>query len=213
MCILALNDLPRGVERAGSATLARLTRPKPRVALGDLFFFSFSKNSASSSPRPSHPGGAYRYTIDMDVNPYEADPDKIPPEDYYADVPLYGRYYPKPDDFQPDPAHINSTSAESLDYWASVLALCDASVRIYDDQEGGRDVFALGGVIIKSGHLNAHDKGRRASRDYSYADANEVEATELARKLLKDMRVPKIYFAGKVCANSLLTPHYYVFCG
>ena len=132
------------------------------------------------------------------MNPYEANPDKIPPDDQYADLPLYGRYHPRADDFQPRPEHTNSSTAESLEYWASVLALCDASVRIFDDQAGGRDVFALGGVIIKSGHLNAHSTGRRATRDYSYADANEVKATDLARKLLKDVRVPKIYFAGKV---------------
>lgn len=132
------------------------------------------------------------------MNPYEANPQKIPPTDRYADVPFYGRYFPRLDDFKPDRNYINSTSAESLKYWASVLKRCDASVRIYENTDGGRDVFALGSVIVKSSHLKECLEGRRGHRDYSYADANEVEATALARKVLGDVKAPEIYFASKV---------------
>ncbi|KAJ3565087.1 hypothetical protein NPX13_g7621 [Xylaria arbuscula] len=138
------------------------------------------------------------------MNPYEADPAKIPSNDRYSDVPLYGRYLPALDDFQPDSEHIRSVSEESLKYWASVLDLCNTSNRIYEGLEGARDVFAVGGVIIKSSHLHPRLEGRRASRDFSYADANEEKATALARAVLGDVRVPIIYFASKINGRDVL---------
>lgn len=138
------------------------------------------------------------------MNPYEANPAKIPTNDRYSDLPLYGRYFPASGDFQPDPKHTNSVSEDSLKYWASVLDLCNTSNRIYEGLEGARDVFALGSVIIKSSHLHAHLQGRRASRDFSYADANEVKATALARTVLKDVKVPIIYFARKINGRDVL---------
>lgn len=59
-------------------------------------------------------------------------------------------------------------------------------------------MFALGTVIVKSSHLKKTLEGRRSHRDYSYADANEVAATALARKVLDSSKVPRIYFAAKV---------------
>ncbi|KAK0609330.1 kinase-like domain-containing protein [Bombardia bombarda] len=130
------------------------------------------------------------------LDPYNADPDKIPNTDRYRREPLYGRYRPKPDDFQPDPKHFMSTTAESLKYWESVLALCDASIRIYENPDNGRDVFALGGVIVKSSHLNPLYS--QTYLDGTYADANEVQAIDLVRGALRDVRVPTIYFAGMI---------------
>ena len=132
------------------------------------------------------------------MNPYEADPEKIPDTDRYQDVPLYGRYLPRSDDFKPNPSHINSTSPESIQYWESVLCLCNPGNRIYENQDGGRDVFALGSVIVKSSHLKKILDGRRAHRDYSLADANEAEATALVREHVRSMKVPKIYFSNEV---------------
>lgn len=132
------------------------------------------------------------------MDPYETDPVRIPSTDLYADVPLYGRYSPKPDDFRVDLQQANSHS-----YWASVIELCNEFVRIYPADEGGRDVFALGSVIVKSSHL--HDT---QEIDYSYADTNEVRAIAIAKDLFKDtIRVPEIYFAGKVCGLPTGSPH------
>lgn len=127
------------------------------------------------------------------MNPYVTDPDHIPPTDLYADVPLYGRYFPKPDDFRVNLQHVNSQSPDSIQYWLSVVDLCNESVRIYPADEGGRDVFALGNTIIKSSHLHCSQE-----IDYSYADANEVRAISIAKSILEDIRVPEIYFTGKV---------------
>lgn len=137
------------------------------------------------------------------MNPYEASPEKIPCTDRYIAEPFYGRYSPRTNDFVPDKRYVNSASLESLEYWMSVLEQCDESVRIYDNIDGGRDVFALGSVIVKSSHLKEKLEGRRAHRDYSFADKNEVEATALARRVLGDIKVPGIYFAGKVRVSNL----------
>ncbi|KAM7215569.1 Protein kinase-like domain containing protein [Rhypophila decipiens] len=138
------------------------------------------------------------------MNPYTANPDDIPSTDRYADVPFYGRYLPKPDDFRIDRQHVNSQSPAALQYWASVLDRCDESVRIYPADEGGRDVFALGSIIVKSSHLHSPGESQHVQVDYSYADANEIEAIALAKKVLKGVRVPEIYFAGKINGRQVL---------
>ncbi|KAK2873964.1 hypothetical protein FQN49_001967 [Arthroderma sp. PD_2] len=138
------------------------------------------------------------------MNPYEANPDKIPESDRFADVPLYGRYDPQPGDFKPEQRHLNSTTPESLEYWEGVLKLCDTTVRIYENTDGGRDVFALGSVIVKSSHLKTELKGRRACRDYALADANEVKATTLVRGVVKDIAIPEILFADKIHGRDVL---------
>ena len=139
---------------------------------------------------------SFNLCFNLIMNPYESNPDNIPQKDRYADLPFYGRYFPRQDDFRVDPQHVNSQSPASLQYWASVVDLCDESVRIYPADEAGRDVFALGSVIVKSSHLH------NTEIDYSYADANELEAVAIARSVLKDVRVPEMFFAGKVPALS-----------
>ncbi|KAJ9301240.1 hypothetical protein DTO271G3_1375 [Paecilomyces variotii] len=138
------------------------------------------------------------------TNPYEADPEKIPTTDLYADVPLYGRYYQKPDDFHVDFQHVNSQTADSLRYWTWVIGLCTEDNRIYPADDGGRDVFALGSVIVKSSHLHAHKGAQYPEIDFSYADANEIQAIALAKTVLKDIKVPKIYFSGKINGHQVL---------
>jgi nucleoid-associated protein YgaU len=101
------------------------------------------------------------------TNPYEANPEKIPATDMYADVPFYGRYYPRPDDFRVDLQHVNSQTTDSLRYWASVVRLCTEDIRIYPADEGGRDVFALGSVIVKSSHLHASKGDQCTEIDFS----------------------------------------------
>ncbi|KAJ6114275.1 hypothetical protein N7486_000053 [Penicillium sp. IBT 16267x] len=138
------------------------------------------------------------------MNPYEADPEKIPTTDLYADVPFYGRYCPKPDDFCVDFQHVNSQTTDSLRYWASVVSLCTEEIRIYPADEGGRDVFALGSVIVKSSHLHAHEVAQYTKIDFSYADANELGAIAIAKTVLKDVKVPEIYFSGMINGRQVL---------
>ncbi|KAF1837236.1 hypothetical protein BDW02DRAFT_519448 [Decorospora gaudefroyi] len=138
------------------------------------------------------------------MNPYVANPNNIPPTDRYADEPQYGRYLPHPTDFTPAAQHIHSSTPASLTYWSTVLNQCTPSNRIYENQDGGRDVFALGSVIIKSSHLKPTLQGRRSHRDYSFADANEVQAIGLAKKVLDGTEVPTVYFAAKINDRDVL---------
>lgn len=145
------------------------------------------------------------------MNPYITDPDHIPPSDLYANLPLYGRYSPKPDDFCIDVQHVNSQSTASLQYWASVLSLCNESVRIYPgDAAGGRDVFAVGSIIVKSNHLYTQESAEYAEIGYSYSDANEVQAIAIAKKVLEHVKVPDIYFNGKVTMLVSLLSLFYI---
>jgi hypothetical protein len=133
------------------------------------------------------------------MNPYIYNANDIPKGDPYADIPLYGRYFPTPDDFHVDAQHVNSDSAESVQYWTTVLGLCTESNLIFPAEQGqGRDVFALGSVIVKSSHRHQCPVTRP---DYLYADANEAQAVAIARRVLKGVRVPEIYFAGKVICS------------
>jgi hypothetical protein len=136
------------------------------------------------------------------MNPYETQPDQIPSLDRYSDIPNYGRYRPQPTDFKVEEQHINCYTPESIKYWESVLEQCDESVQIYPADDDGRDVFALGSVIIKSGHLHKPEEAGVVEIDYTYADTNECEAISMARSLLEGVRVPWIYFSGKVSSNS-----------
>ncbi|GAB0133254.1 hypothetical protein EsDP_00001666 [Epichloe bromicola] len=133
------------------------------------------------------------------MNPYATNPNHIPKSDLYADLPLYGRYHPRPDDFRVDIRHINSSSEESLQYWATVVGLCTEANMIFPADEEGRDVFAIGSVIVKSSHRH-----QDAKVDYSYADANEVQAIAVAKSALKGVRVPDIYFSGKINGRAML---------
>ncbi|KAL4895860.1 kinase-like domain-containing protein [Aspergillus ambiguus] len=133
------------------------------------------------------------------MNPYVTEPEHIPATDLYADVPLYGRYRPKPGDFSVTPEYIGCQSSDAMRYWESVVILCDKSTRIYPADEGGRDVFALGNVIVKSSHLH-----NTQEIDYSFADANEVNAISIAEDILRNIRVPKIYFSGKIRGRQVL---------
>lgn len=131
------------------------------------------------------------------MDPYEARPEGIPPHDLYKDLPLYGRYCPQPEDFVPEPKYCNSTTPEALHYWSTVLQKCDSRCYVYENPFGGRDVFALGSVIIKSRHLqlNRGDLGSESSRDYSITDANEIAAIRLASRVVT---TPDIFFKGRV---------------
>ncbi|KAF6842689.1 hypothetical protein CMUS01_02817 [Colletotrichum musicola] len=95
-------------------------------------------------------------------------------------------------EFRINPEHVNCEYPASLQYWTSVIGLCDESARIYPADEGGLDVFALGNIIVKSSHL--HEAGEI---DYSYADSNEVNAISLAKDALKELNIRTHQIGGR----------------
>jgi hypothetical protein len=99
-------------------------------------------------------------------------------------VPFYGRYFHRQDDFRVNLQHVNSQSVD----------LRNESARIYPIDESGPDVFALGNVIVKSSYLHSPGSSRRTEIDYSYADANELQAISIAKNIPTGVRVPEIPF-------------------
>ncbi|KAJ5158683.1 uncharacterized protein N7500_008334 [Penicillium coprophilum] len=128
------------------------------------------------------------------MNPYIADPDHIPPADLYADLPLHGRYSAKPDDFCIDVKDINCQYPHSVQYWASVHDLCNKSLGVYPADEGGRDVSALGNIIVKPGYLHTQDGAEYSEIIFYYADANDVQAMALAKNVLTHVKPIRLTF-------------------
>ncbi|KAL6907183.1 kinase-like domain-containing protein [Trichoderma evansii] len=135
------------------------------------------------------------------MDPYVTEAGKIPPTDLYYDFPLYGRYNPSPQDFKPLEKYCNSNTQEALQYWTEVLGKCDSTCYVYQNPFGGRDVFALGRIIVKSCHLGSGDVGSESSRDYSIADKNEVAAIQLVPNTIP---VPRILFSGKLKGKDVI---------
>lgn len=114
---------------------------------------------------------------------------------------MSSRYLPQPMDFIPDPKHINSSTPESITYRNSVLSRGTLENRIYETETGERGLFALGSVLIKSGHLEGDER-----REHALADANEVAANALTGPALAKLAIEalQIDFANKVAATD---PH------
>ena len=51
------------------------------------------------------------------------------------------------DGFVSDSRYIMSSEPEAIEYWKGILTHCNEANRIYDNQDGGRDVFGLGTVV------------------------------------------------------------------
>ncbi|KAI9163552.1 Protein kinase-like domain protein [Paramyrothecium foliicola] len=118
------------------------------------------------------------------MSPYMSNPDDISPTDSYADVPFYGRYFPREDDFRVDPQHANSHTGSTR-------------------PEGGRDVFALGIVIVKSSHLHNPSKTQRMEIDYSYVDAAEIQAITIVKNVLKHINGRQVLVQERLPGVSL----------
>ncbi|EGD97153.1 hypothetical protein TESG_04567 [Trichophyton tonsurans CBS 112818] len=95
--------------------------------------------------------------------------------------------------FCPDARHILSTSPESIKYWEAILDLCNTSTRITKPSIGGRDVFVIGNITVKSGHL---DPG--GGSGYHLLDANEVAAVKWSK-----MRSRAFKANGKLSAEEV----------
>lgn len=72
----------------------KLTRTRPRLPPRQIF------------PRAKKKRHSVAGTVSFPSS--RADPDRIPATDLYADVPFYGQFLPRPDNFRVDVHHINS---------------------------------------------------------------------------------------------------------
>ncbi|EGE01997.1 protein kinase subdomain-containing protein [Trichophyton equinum CBS 127.97] len=101
--------------------------------------------------------------------------------------------------FCPDARHILSTSPESIEYWEAILDRCNTSTRITKPSIGGRDVFVIGNITVKSDHLDP-----RGGSGYHLLDANEVAAVKLVKDAIPGIQVPQTYFNSKIRGHDIL---------
>ncbi|CAI7670988.1 unnamed protein product [Penicillium bialowiezense] len=131
------------------------------------------------------------------IDPYEADPNRIPSDDpYISRSPQYGRYAPRADDFTPRFMNWYHADPAINGYWEKVATeYCTPQHSINVD--GEREVFVAGSVTIRV------DRGLAsgtAFAKYSFANANELLASQKAEDSLREIgvTVPVIYFCGTI---------------
>ncbi|KAK2743669.1 hypothetical protein FQN57_004778 [Myotisia sp. PD_48] len=113
--------------------------------------------------------------------------------------PNYGCYIPCDEDFQPDKRHWNCIGPESLRYWETLLAQCNADTRINYPRPMKRDMFAIGGVLVKSDHL-----GPKPSFNQEVLDMNEEMAVTILHGYIPDIQLPQIFFRSKIRDRDLM---------
>ncbi|KAH8692746.1 putative PHD transcription factor [Talaromyces proteolyticus] len=141
----------------------------------------------------------------MGVNPYEADPKRVPKKDpYLSRSPHYGRYAPQTDDFAPATIDWHTVGESgSLPYWKKIIDKhCTPQNSL--NVVGSRDAFAVGKVIIRIDRNNSEDS---ATERYAVLNANELVASRKAEEALKDLNVavPIILFCGTIDGKNVVT--------
>lgn len=144
----------------------------------------------------------------MGVNPYEADPTRVPKNDsYLARSPHYGRYVPRADDFTPRSTgwySAQSDDDDSVAYWKGIVDRhCTAQNSL--NAVGSQEVFAVGKVIVRVDRSGGSEDP--ATERYAAAlNANELTASRKAEEALKDLQVavPTILFCGTIDGNNVV---------
>lgn len=141
------------------------------------------------------------------MNAYNCDPKLIPTTDAHHSRPLCGRYQPHKDDYQIDPKNLGSTTPAAIWDWDSLLDTVSTKNLVSSPATVAnplkRNTYALGSVVVKTNRcgIDANDEDfpvKVVTRDFSFCDENEALATGIVRHRFPELRVPKVYFNGKV---------------
>jgi COMPASS component SPP1 len=140
----------------------------------------------------------------MGVNPYEADPKRVPKKDpYLSRSPYYGRYAPQTDEFEPKLSDWHSSEIETQrEYWTEIVRKhCTPKNSL--NVVGSRSAFAVGKVLI---HVDSDRVEGTAAERYSRLNANELIASRKAEEHLKDLNVavPTIIFCGTIDEKNIV---------
>lgn len=140
----------------------------------------------------------------MGVNPYEADPKRVPKKDpYLSRSPHYGRYAPQADDFEPEFNDWHSSESEAQrEYWTEIVRQhCTSKNSL--NVVGSRAAFAIGKVLIQ---VDGDRAEGTALERYSRLNANELIASRKAEEHLKDLNVtvPTILFSGTIDQKNIV---------
>lgn len=138
------------------------------------------------------------------MNPYEADPKRVPKKDPYLNrSPHYGRYAPNTDDFEPEFREwYSSESDEQLAYWTEIVrkqCTPENSLKVV----GSRAAFACGRVIIRVDGDRAEGP---ANERFSRLNANDLISSKKAEEILKPsgVAVPIILFCGTIDGKNIV---------
>ncbi|OKL60339.1 hypothetical protein UA08_04116 [Talaromyces atroroseus] len=140
----------------------------------------------------------------MGVNPYEADPKRVPKKDPYLNrSPHYGRYAPQDDDFNTEFRDWHSPESDKQHaYWTEVVrkyCIPQNSLHVV----GSRAAFAVGKVIIR---VDGDSVEGAAAERFSRLNANELISSRKAQGMLKDLNVavPVILFCGTIDGKNIV---------
>jgi COMPASS component SPP1 len=143
------------------------------------------------------------------MNPYEADPKRVPKKDPYLNrSPHYGRYAPQEDDFDPkfrdwhSPENDKQQQQQQHAYWAEVVrkhCVPENSLNVV----GSRAAFAVGNVIIR---VDGDSVEGAAAERFSRLNANELVSSRKAQGIFKDLNVavPVILFCGTIDGKNVV---------
>lgn len=136
--------------------------------------------------------------MDVDTQPSKpasphVEPPSNPPKTRLNQTP------PCDEDFVPDISRVNLNDVESQRYLTAVLNKCDAETRLNTPAPGRRDVYAFGGVVVKSDFLAIKTTG-----DYSIMDENECAAVKIVAGALEDMQLPQCYLKTNLAGRDIL---------
>ncbi|KAJ5577579.1 uncharacterized protein N7459_006543 [Penicillium hispanicum] len=131
------------------------------------------------------------------ANPYETNPENIPPDDpFLAQSAQYGRYAPHPDDFSPHYNHWYQSDPDTDVFWQEVARkYCTPEHSL--NTSGPREVFTAGSVIIR---VDRESVEGAAAKRYPCVNANELSSARKVEESFKQIgvAVPVIYFCGTI---------------
>ncbi|KAF4211120.1 hypothetical protein CNMCM8980_006106 [Aspergillus fumigatiaffinis] len=151
---------------------------------------------ATAPAEPSQVNGS----IGLDpstTNPYETNPELIPPTDpFLSRSPQYGRYASHADDFKPRYDGWYQAEPEASSYWEEIVRTsCTPENSL--NVPGTREVYAAGSVLLK---VDQEPAAGAAAERYSNVNTNELSAAKRAQDALQELgvAVPILYFCGTV---------------
>jgi COMPASS component SPP1 len=146
----------------------------------------------------------------MGMNPYEADPTRVPKKDpYLSRSPHYGRYVPRADDFVPRSTGWHSAAQsddDSAAYWKEIVDRHCTPQNSLNAAGSSQKVYSVGKVIVRMDHGRSDEEGPAIEKYAAALNANELTASRKAEEALKDLQVavPTILFCGMIDGNNVV---------
>ena len=113
-------------------------------------------------------------------------------------VPFYGRYFTR---------QVNTLTPSPKLLYNTRHPLLIAAMNQLESTQPTKAAATCSPLAALSSNRATSDS-QHIEIDYSYANGNEIQAIAIAKNILNDVRVPEIFFAGKVLMLSL--PNFFI---